>query len=142
MGTSTLVTKTVSGTTVTQPQMTQARCLTSQHVLGVTAHWEGGRGVVVSSLQPVTLQHGTQLVSILAYTPELWGENKHCLLVGCLTYQQQASVSQGRICSFLPVLPHRDRSWRSNCLPHPVTVYWHRANQSHCSPYNARCLAG
>ena len=36
-----------------------------------------------------------------------------CLLVGCLTSQQQASVSQGRIY----------RSCRSNVLPHPVTVY-------------------
>ena len=63
-----------------------------------------------------------------------------CLLVGCLTSQQQASVSQGRICSDL--LPHWDRSCRSNVLPHPVTVYWHRADQSQCWPYNARRLAG
>ena len=40
------------------------------------------------------------------------------------------------------VLPHWDRSWRSNVLPHPVTVYWHRADQSQCWPYNARRLAG
>ena len=30
----------------------------------------------------------------------------------------------------LYVLPHWDRSCRSNFLPHPVTVYWHRADQS------------
>ena len=66
-----------------------------------------------------------------------------CLLVGCLTSQQQASVSQGRICSDnFYVLPHWDRSCRSNVLPHPVTVYWHQANQSQCWPYNARRLAG
>ena len=42
----------------------------------------------------------------------------------------------------LYVLPHWDRSCRSNFLPHPVTVYWHRADQSQCWPYNARRLAG
>ena len=40
------------------------------------------------------------------------------------------------------VLPHWDRSCRSNFPSHPVTVYWHRADQSHCWPYNARRLAG
>ena len=40
------------------------------------------------------------------------------------------------------VLPHSDRSCRSNVLPHPVTVYWHRADQSQRWPYNARRLAG
>ena len=40
------------------------------------------------------------------------------------------------------VLPHWDRSCRSNVLPHPVTVYWHRADQSQCWPYIARRLAG
>ena len=40
------------------------------------------------------------------------------------------------------VLPHWERSCRSNFLPHPVTVYWHRADQSQRWPYNARRLAG
>ena len=40
------------------------------------------------------------------------------------------------------VLPHWDRSCRSNVLPHPVTVSWHRADQSQCWPYNTRRLAG
>ena len=66
-----------------------------------------------------------------------------CLFVGCLTSQQQASVSQGRICSDNFTCCHTwDRSCRSNVLPHPVTVYWHRANQSQSWPYNARRLAG
>ena len=67
-----------------------------------------------------------------------------CLLfVGCLTSQRHASVSQGRICSdnFF-VLPHWDRSCISNFPSHPVTVYWHRADQSQRWPYNARRLAG
>ena len=38
-------------------------------------------------------------------------------------------------------LPHRDRSCRLNFLPHPVTVYWHKASQSQRWPYNARRLA-
>ena len=40
------------------------------------------------------------------------------------------------------VLPHWDRRCRSNFPSHPVTVYWHRADQSQCWPYNARRLAG
>ena len=39
------------------------------------------------------------------------------------------------------VLPHWDRSCRSNFPSHPVTVYWHRADQSQRWPYNARRLA-
>ena len=42
----------------------------------------------------------------------------------------------------LYVLPHWDRSCRSNFPSHPVTVYWHRVNQSQHWPYNARRLAG
>ena len=37
------------------------------------------------------------------------------------------------------VLPHWDRSCRSNFPSHPVIVYWH---QSQHLPYNARRLAG
>ena len=40
------------------------------------------------------------------------------------------------------VLPHWDRSCRSNFPSHPVIVYWHRADQSQRWPYNARRLAG
>ena len=40
------------------------------------------------------------------------------------------------------VLPHWDRSCKSNFPSHPVTVYLHRADQSQCWPYNARRLAG
>ena len=42
----------------------------------------------------------------------------------------------------LYVLPYWDRSCRSNVLPHPVIVYWHRADQSQCWPYNVSRLAG
>ena len=40
------------------------------------------------------------------------------------------------------VLPHWDRSCRSNSPSHPLTVYWHPANQSQHWPYNTRRLAG
>ena len=40
------------------------------------------------------------------------------------------------------MLPHWDTSCRSYFLPHPVTVYWHQANQSQCWPYNTRHLTG
>ena len=40
------------------------------------------------------------------------------------------------------VLPHWDRNCTSNSPSHPVTAYWHRANQSKHWPYNIRCLAG
>ena len=40
------------------------------------------------------------------------------------------------------ILQYRDINCRSNFLPYPVTVYWHRANQSQHWPCNARPLAG
>ena len=80
---------------------------------------------------------------VLVFTSQQWLTYNVCWLVGCLTSQQQASVSQGRICEDnFNMLPHWDRSCRSNVLPHPVTVHWHRADQSQCWPYNARRLAG
>ena len=36
---------------------------------------------------------------------------------------------------------HTLRNTCTNVLPHPVTVYWHWADQSQCWPYNARHLA-
>ena len=40
------------------------------------------------------------------------------------------------------VLPHWDGSCRSNFPSRPVTVYWHRADQSQRWPYDTRRLAG
>ena len=39
-------------------------------------------------------------------------------------------------------LPHWDRSCRPNFPSHPVTIYWHRTDQSQHWPFNARRLAG
>ena len=69
--------------------------------------------------------------------------NKVCLLVRCLTYQQHAGVFQGRVCSDnFNMLPHWDRSCKSNFLSHPVTVYWRRANHSQRRPLDTWRLAG
>ena len=66
-----------------------------------------------------------------------------CLFVGCVTSQQHAECISGTdLHRQFYVLPHWDRSCRSNFPSHPVTVYWHRADQSQCWPYNARRLAG
>ena len=55
----------------------------------------------------------------------------NCLFVGCLMSQQQASVRQGPIWSDNCTYCHTEtRRCRLNFLPHPVTVYWHWANQS------------
>ena len=42
----------------------------------------------------------------------------------------------------LYMLPHWDRSCRSNFLLHPVPVFWHRAKHSQHWPCNTRRLAG
>ena len=39
-------------------------------------------------------------------------------------------ISGTDLLGHLDMLPHWDRNCRSNFLPHPVTVYWHWANQS------------
>ena len=65
-----------------------------------------------------------------------------CWLVGCLTSQQHASVPQGRICSDKFTCCHTEIvADQTNFLPHPVTVYWHQADQSHCWSHTRR-LAG
>ena len=65
------------------------------------------------------------------------------LFVSCLTSQQHASVfSVTNLLRQFYVLPHWDRSCRSNVLPHLVTLYWYRADQSQRWPYNAKLLAG
>ena len=40
------------------------------------------------------------------------------------------------------MLPHWDRCCRSNFPSHPVTVYWHQANQSQHWPFNTKHLSG
>ena len=39
-------------------------------------------------------------------------------------------------------VPHRDRSCRSNTVFRPVTVYWHRANQSQRCQVPSRVVSG
>ena len=59
------------------------------------------------------------------------------IFVGCLTSQQQQSVSQERICSDKFAYCHTE----VEAAPYPVTVYWHQAGQSQRWPYNVRGLA-
>ena len=67
-----------------------------------------------------------------------------CLLVGWLLNVPATCkcISGTDLLRQFYVLPHWDRSCRSNVLPHPVTVYWHRTDQSQGWPYNARRLVG
>ena len=71
-------------------------------------------------------------------------------LVGCVRFQLRTGFNVPATCECISgtsllrqlyVLPHWDRSCRSNLPSHLVTVYWHRANQSQRWPYNARRLA-
>ena len=63
------------------------------------------------------------------------------LLVGCLTSQQHASISQGRICSDNFTCCHTEIEVADQTVYlTPVTVYCHRADQSQRRPYNARRL--
>ena len=59
-----------------------------------------------------------------------------------LNVPAHSSVSQGRICSDNFTYCHTEIEVASPS--HPVTVYWHRANQSQRWPYNLTlpCLAG
>ena len=84
-------------------------------------------------LHYTTLHYTTLHFTTLHYTPQC----TVCWLVGCVKSQQ--GTDKLRQCY---VLPHWDRSCRSHFQSHPVTVYWHRANQSQHWPYNARRLAG
>ena len=62
-----------------------------------------------------------KLCSVTSVRKVQW---KFALLVGCLTSQQHASLSQGRICSDSFICCHTEiEVCRSNFLPHPVTVY-------------------
>ena len=86
------------------------------------------------------------------------------LLLGCLASNQPTAVNLGTdpitlgaVCWLVAIclcviatdllrqlymVPHWERSCRSNWLSHPVPVYWHRADQSERWHYNARRLAG
>ena len=67
-----------------------------------------------------------------------------CLFVGWLANVPATCecISETDLLRQFYVLPHWDRSCRSNFPSHTVTVYWNWANQSQHWPYNARHLAG
>ena len=65
-----------------------------------------------------------------------------CLLVGCLMSQQQASASQGRICSDNFTCCHTEIEVADQTFYLTQSQYTDQADQSQCWPYNARRLAG
>ena len=66
------------------------------------------------------------------------------VIVGCLLNVPATCecISGTDLLRQFDVLPHWDGSYRSDFPSHPVTVYWHRADQSQRWPYNTRRLAG
>ena len=75
-------------------------------------------------------------VSLCTHTYSVYTSAHACLFVGCLTYFGTCLLRQ------VYMLPHWDRSCRSNFLSYPVIACWHRANQSRRWCFNARHLAG
>ena len=70
---------------------------------------------------PLYKQMTVKLCSVTSVHKVQW---KFALLVGCLTSQQHASLSQGRICSDNFTCCYTETEVRrANFLPHPVTVY-------------------
>ena len=96
-----------------------------------------------SSRPSKTTEHSIQS-SPISYDKADWHAHIFNLFVGWLLNVPATGecISGTDLLRQFYVLPHWDRRCRSNVLPHPVTVYWHRANQSQCLPYNARRLAG
>ena len=85
------------------------------------------------------------LKEVLQYLGWVWTDVLEvCLFVGWLHNVPATCecISGTDLLRQFYVLPHWDRSCRSNFPSHPVTVYWHRADQSQRWPYNARRLAG
>ena len=68
-----------------------------------------------------------------------WQSPKRGLFVGWLLNLPATCMCISRIDLHRQfyVLPHWDTSTRSNFLPHPVTVHWHRADQSQRWPYKS-----
>ena len=64
------------------------------------------------------------------------------LLVGCLTSQQHAMVSQGRICSDKFTCCHTEIEVADQTFQFTQSQYTDRVDQSQHWPYNARRLAG
>ena len=106
-------------------------------------------GVVVSLCTGLRQADIRSCVRTLRVPPQWRGEGENrglfvCLFVGWLLNIPATCkcISGTDLHRQFYVLPHWDRICRSNFLPHPVTVYWHWANQSQHWPYNARRLAG
>ena len=94
-----------------------------------------------SPVAPLFLQWAGAIHCLLLYS----GTESYALMFVCWLLNVPATcecISGRDLLRQFYVLPHWDRSCRSNFPSHPVTVYWHRADQSQRWPYNARRLAG
>ena len=101
--------------------------------------------------QMIQICHVMLLLNIL-HIPNMHFPHSQCCYAGSQMIDWSKKTSNTTLISWsipwtdllkqVHMLPHKDTSCRSNFLPHPVTVYWHRANQSPGWPYNARRLAG
>ena len=106
-----------------------------------TRHWISKTAwFVLSYHQPTNLSFTTtrwhSLTSTTTNQPTLQPGSVVCLLVGCLSSQEQASVSQGRICSDNFTCCHTDIevAGQTFYLTQSQYNYWHQADQSQCSP--------
>ena len=59
-----------------------------------------------------------------------------------LTYRLRVPVSQGWVCLDSFTFCHSEARGRWNLLSHPVTVFWHKTDQSHPWFHHVRPLAG
>ena len=82
----------------------------------------------------------SQKVQLISHGASPGATERVCLLFAYCPSNRLVYLRNGSAQFYL--LPHWDRSCRSNYLPHPVTVYWHWADQYQRCPYNARSLAG
>ena len=93
-----------------------------------------------------TLKQNYYIFNLPSSRPDLTG--KWCLknrFVDCWLLNVPATckcISGTDLRRQFYMLPHWDRCCRPNSPYRPVTVYWHRANQSRHWPYNTRCPAG
>ena len=106
--------------------------------------FDGHGGSGASLMVADQLINHLQVSSMLPIVSTMLCSTHACLFVGWLLNVPATGecISGTDLLKQLYVLPHWDRNCRSNVLPHLVTVYWHRADQSQCWSYNARRLAG
>ena len=137
-------TRTAYGALHTNPEVSE-----SPFFILSTARNTFNKSVFLNKIEPFSFQSAQELVLefgiVTADTRALRGKGEKTRIVVCWLLSVPATsqcISGTDLLRQFYVLPHWDRSCRSNFPSHPVTVYWHRANQSKHWPCNARHLAG